>query len=104
MRRKPAILCYTEPSWACGAVGSALPWHGRGREFESHQVHQSLSAFFIGLLACSQLKLNKPRSRWKGGGPNKEVCIPAYRAMQLGATGERMPQTLLNGVSTTPDH
>src|SRR5512138_2592773 len=29
--------------WACGAVGSALPWHGRGREFESHQVHQNLS-------------------------------------------------------------
>jgi hypothetical protein len=27
--------------WACGAVGSALPWHGRGREFESHQVHQN---------------------------------------------------------------
>src|ERR1035437_1028523 len=29
--------------WACGAVGSALPWHGRGREFESHQVHQNVS-------------------------------------------------------------
>ena len=29
--------------WACGAVGSALPWHGRGREFESHQVHQIVS-------------------------------------------------------------
>src|SRR5207302_6387067 len=28
---------------ACGAVGSALPWHGRGREFESHQVHQKVS-------------------------------------------------------------
>src|SRR5437016_2539415 len=28
---------------ACGAVGSALPWHGRGREFESHQVHQNAS-------------------------------------------------------------
>src|SRR5579862_7781493 len=28
---------------ACGAVGSALPWHGRGREFESHQVHQNIS-------------------------------------------------------------
>ena len=28
---------------ACGAVGSALPWHGRGREFESHQVHQNVS-------------------------------------------------------------
>jgi hypothetical protein len=30
--------------WACGAVGSALPWHGRGREFESHQVHQNIPA------------------------------------------------------------
>src|ERR1700712_4930721 len=26
--------------WACGAVGSALPWHGRGQGFESLQVHQ----------------------------------------------------------------
>jgi hypothetical protein len=39
-------LYYNESSpsadqWACGAVGSALPWHGRGREFESHQVHQN---------------------------------------------------------------
>src|SRR5208337_3180768 len=32
--------------WACGAVGSALPWHGRGREFESHQVHQLLRLTF----------------------------------------------------------
>src|SRR6202012_4301484 len=28
------------PLWACGAVGSALPWHGRGQGFESLQVHQ----------------------------------------------------------------
>ena len=27
-------------TWACGAVGSALPWHGRGQGFESLQVHQ----------------------------------------------------------------
>jgi hypothetical protein len=27
--------------WACGAVGSALPWHGRGRRFEPVQVHQT---------------------------------------------------------------
>jgi hypothetical protein len=27
---------------ACGAVGSALPWHGRGRRFEPDQVHQLL--------------------------------------------------------------
>src|SRR5260370_40428176 len=25
--------------WACGAVGSALPWHGRGRRFDPDQVH-----------------------------------------------------------------
>src|SRR6266704_240748 len=28
-------------AWACGAVGSALPWHGRGRRFEPDQVHQT---------------------------------------------------------------
>jgi hypothetical protein len=26
-------------SWACGAAGSALPWHGRGRRFDPDQVH-----------------------------------------------------------------
>ena len=26
--------------WACGAAGSALPWHGRGRRFDPGQVHQ----------------------------------------------------------------
>src|ERR1700737_3963806 len=39
-------ICYIRvksPERACGAVGSALPWHGRGREFESHQVHQNVS-------------------------------------------------------------
>src|SRR5436309_2734801 len=38
-------ICYIRrnPPRACGAVGSALPWHGRGREFESHQVHQNFA-------------------------------------------------------------
>ena len=29
--------------WACGAAGSALPWHGRGRRFDPDQVHQILA-------------------------------------------------------------
>src|SRR4051794_11855564 len=29
-------------TWACGAAGSALPWHGRGRLFDPDQVHQHL--------------------------------------------------------------
>src|SRR5690348_6488330 len=29
------------PKWACGAAGSALPWHGRGRRFDPDQVHQN---------------------------------------------------------------
>src|SRR5437016_1720890 len=37
-----------EKKWACGAVGSALPWHGRGREFESHQVHQQNASHLEG--------------------------------------------------------
>ena len=28
--------------WACGAAGSALPWHGRGHRFDPGQVHQPL--------------------------------------------------------------
>src|SRR6202044_3540481 len=28
---------------ACGAVGSALPWHGRGRRFEPVRVHHNFS-------------------------------------------------------------
>ena len=26
--------------WALSAAGSALPWHGRGQEFEPPRVHQ----------------------------------------------------------------
>src|ERR1017187_1170212 len=29
------------PMWACGAAGSALPWHGRGHRFDPDQVHQA---------------------------------------------------------------
>src|SRR5579859_4978717 len=40
---------YFDPSeWACGAAGSALPWHGRGRRFDPdqvHQIHQQLSGY-----------------------------------------------------------
>jgi putative transposase len=47
-----------------------------------------------------QLRVNKPRLRQKGRGANKEISVPAYEAMQRDATGERMLQILLNGVST----
>ena len=29
-----------DAAWGCGAVGSALPWHGRGQGFEPPQLHQ----------------------------------------------------------------
>ena len=31
--------------WACGAAGSALPWHGRGHRFDPDQVHQLNQSF-----------------------------------------------------------
>src|SRR6201988_965424 len=47
-----------------------------------------------------KLRVNRPRLRRKGRGAGKEVCIPAYRALQQDtATGERMLQILLQGVS-----
>ena len=36
----PGVMENGPARWACGAVGSALPWHGRGRRFEPVQVHQ----------------------------------------------------------------
>ena len=29
--------------WACGAAGSALPWHGRGHRFDPDQVHHRIN-------------------------------------------------------------
>ncbi len=48
-----------------------------------------------------KLQIRKPRLRKKGRGANKEVPVPAYEAMQADtATGQRMLEILLNGVST----
>lgn len=48
-----------------------------------------------------KLRVSKPRLRKKGRGANKEVTIPAYEAMQADtATGQRMLNILLDGVST----
>lgn len=48
-----------------------------------------------------QLKVSKPRLRKRGGGPGKEVPVPAYQAMQgQDGPGARMLEILLRGVST----
>src|SRR5215470_1350723 len=46
--------------WACGAAGSALPWHGRGRRFDPDQVHQKSS--IARLLARSRVPAPPGRS------------------------------------------
>src|SRR6185312_14989409 len=40
----------TPYEWACGAAGSALPWHGRGRRFDPDQVHQFPGMPFVYIL------------------------------------------------------
>jgi putative transposase len=48
-----------------------------------------------------QLRVNKPRLRRKGRGTGKEVPVPVYQALQKdAATGERMLEILMQGVST----
>ena len=48
-----------------------------------------------------KLRVEKPRLRRKGRGAGKEVRVPVYDALQHDpATGERMLQILMNGVST----
>ncbi len=55
--------------WACGAAGSALPWHGRGRRFDPDQVHQIPQQVSQGEQSqrgdlCHGLCHNPPLSRW----------------------------------------
>jgi transposase-like protein len=52
-------------------------------------------------LSTQKVRVRKPRLRKKGGGPQAEVPVPAYEAMQSdGALGEKLSSILLRGVST----
>ena len=46
-------------SWACGAAGSARPWHRRGRRFDPHRPYQYLltnsPSVALGILGCSRV-------------------------------------------------
>ena len=71
-------------SGACGAVGSALPWHGRGREFESHQVHQIPQTLTV-LLAIQTTQIPAKFPHFKklnqsSGGAATELSEPPLRA------------------------
>lgn len=70
-----------------GKKGGAVGWHGS----ESGTV----------ALAERKLRVERPRLRKKGVGPEGEVPVPAYEAMQRdGKLGSRMLEILLRGVST----
>jgi transposase-like protein len=70
-----------------GRTGGPIGWYGRQQTTIP--------------LAERKLRVDKPRLRRKGSGPDKEVAIPAYEAM-LGNSrlGRRMLEILLHGVST----
>jgi len=56
-------------------------------------------------LAERKLRIDKPRLRRKGQGPDKEVPLPAYEAMLTDAPlGRRMLEILMNGISTRRYH
>lgn len=70
-----------------GKAGGEITWYGRQKAT-------------IGL-AERKLRVDKPRPRRKGKGPDKEVPIPAYEAMLDNAPlGPRMLEILLSGIST----
>lgn len=70
-----------------GKQGGAVGWHGS----ENGTV----------ALAERKLRVQRPRLRKKGVGPEGEVAIPAYEAMHADARlGSRMLEILLRGVST----
>jgi len=70
-----------------GKKGGMVGWHGS----ETGRV----------ALAERKLRVRRPRLRKKPSGPEGEVPVPAYEAMQQdGKLGSRMLEILLRGVST----
>lgn len=70
-----------------GKAGGEIRWYGRQKTTIP--------------LAERKLRVDKPRLRRKGKGPDKEVPVPAYEAMLENAPlGRRMLEILLKGIST----
>src|ERR1019366_6776278 len=70
------VVHNTEQTGACGAVGSALPWHGRGREFESHQVHQNKAQQNIDLRKCLRACTSRKRGSTPTTGHAESIWSP----------------------------
>lgn len=70
-----------------GKAGAEITWYGRQKTTIP--------------LSERKLRVEKPRLRRKGQGPDKEVAIPAHEAM-LGhsSLGRRILEILMNGIST----
>ena len=70
--------------WACGAAGSALPWHGRGRRFDPDQVHQFSQqlrpgeCLQVGRL-CRDLCHSPPFCYLLQGFPSHSAWLPSER-------------------------
>ena len=76
------ITVVSLPMWACGAAGSALPWHGRGHRFDPDQVHQSLQSFRQGERSkseCSRHGLCQNKLFWCSARASLAVDAPAAR-------------------------
>jgi putative transposase len=70
-----------------GKKGGDLYWYGKQRT--------------VVPLCDRKLRLDKPRLRRKGTGPDKEVQVPAYEAMLTNSRlSARMLELLMNGIST----
>lgn len=70
-----------------GKAGDEITWYGRQKTTIP--------------LAEPKLRVDKPRLRRKGKGPDKEVPIPAYEAtLENSPLGRRMLEILMKGIST----
>jgi|SRR5580698_4384054 hypothetical protein len=76
--------------WACGAAGSALPWHGRGRRFDPDQVHHLYNMPAVYVL---QSKHNK--RFYIGCAEQPEVRLAEHQRGQTISTRGRGPWTLV---------
>jgi molybdopterin-binding protein len=82
--------------WACGAAGSALPWHGRGRRFDPDQVHQSPDYPLLHSVMAIELSLGMTLSaRNQLKGTIEEIQLGGVMAHVAVRVGENVIESVI---------
>ena len=88
--RNGQFVVVSPKQWACGAAGSALPWHGRGRRFDPDQVHH-----LYDMPAVYVLQSERSERFYIGCAEQPELRLKQHNRGQTISTRRRGPWSLV---------